>query len=161
MSAVLSLDIPMVEYFLLAVIGGAATVEDLVRRSISNWISLAALVSGIGCQVIAGGWRGAGAAALGAAAGFSVFLVFYLLGGMGGGDVKLMAGFGSMLGAWRLLQAAFWIAITGGLIAAAVLGYSALRRVLAKQQENTGRVRAIPYAPAIVIGVWLTLLSGK
>ncbi len=35
----------------------------------------------------------------GAAAGFAVFLIFYLLGGMGGGDVKLMAGFGALLGA--------------------------------------------------------------
>ena len=34
----------------------------------------------------------------GTVVGFAVFLIFYLLGGMGGGDVKLMAGFGALLG---------------------------------------------------------------
>ena len=37
-------------------------------------------------------------------AGAGVFLIFYLLGGMGGGDVKLMAGFGALLGAKLLLR---------------------------------------------------------
>ena len=40
-------------------------------------------------------------------AGAGVFLIFYLLGGMGGGDVKLMAGFGAVLGVPRLLEAPF------------------------------------------------------
>ena len=38
--------------------------------------------------------------------GAVVFLIFYLLGGMGGGDVKLMAGFGAVLGVRQLLEAA-------------------------------------------------------
>ena len=49
-------------------------------------------------QTVQHGWRGAGSALLGTLAGASVFLIFYLLGGMGGGDVKLMAGFGALLG---------------------------------------------------------------
>ena len=161
MTSTLSPDIQRIEFWMVAVIGGAATIEDLARRTISNWLSLAALVGGLGCQVFSHGWRGAATALLGSIAGFAIFLVFYLLGGMGGGDVKLVAGFGSMLGAWRLLQAALWIAIAGGLMAAAVVGCSALRRAVARKQVDAGRALAIPYAPAIAIGVWLTLLSGK
>ena len=41
-----------------------------------------------------------------------------LLGGMGGGDAKLMAGFGAVLGVKRLLEAALWIAACGGVMIA-------------------------------------------
>ena len=52
-----------------------------------------------GWQIGKSGWPGVLTALAGTAVGFAVFLIFYLLGGMGGGDVKLMAGFGALLGA--------------------------------------------------------------
>ncbi len=155
------LELARLEWWAAGLIGLAASVEDLFRRTISNWIVLAALAAGLGCQVFAKGWIGIGYGLLGAAAGFGVFMIFYLLGGMGGGDVKLMAGFGAMLGAGRLLQAAFWTALTGGLLAAGVLGFSAARRWLAPGQQEKAGPASIPYAPAIAMGVWLTLLSAK
>ena len=106
------------------------------------------------------GWRGVSVAAAGAALGFAVFLVFYLLGGMGAGDVKLMAGFGSLLGPGAILRAAWIAAVVGGLMAAA---YAAVRAV--RDRRRAGRSRqgappdAIPYAPAIVAGVWLAGLA--
>ena len=41
-------------------------------------------------------------AGIGTVAGFAVFLVFYLLGGMGGGDVKLMTAVGCLAGAGNI-----------------------------------------------------------
>ena len=58
----------------------------------------------------------------GSIAGFLVFFVFYWLGGMGGGDVKLMAGLGAVLGIERLWAAALWTAVQ---ITLAVIGLSA------------------------------------
>jgi len=102
-----------------------------------------------------------------------VFLIFYLLGGMGGGDVKLMAGFGALLGAGRLLEAALWTAGVGGLMAVGVLGWKALRQQIGKwtgwtpsqavdlaplSLEEREREASIPYAPAIALGVWLSLV---
>jgi prepilin peptidase CpaA len=156
-----SAELARLEWWVAGLVGVAASAEDLMRRTISNWIVLAALVAGVACQIAGQGWMGIGYGVAGAAAGFGVFLIFYVLGGMGGGDVKLMAGFGAMLGAGRLLQAAFWTALTGGLLAAAVLGVSALRRYLARTQPDQARPASIPYAPAIALGVWLTLLSAK
>lgn len=138
-------------------VGLAAIVEDVWRREISNWISLAALGGGFGWQIWSGGWRGAGDAALGVVAGFMVFLIFYLLGGMGGGDVKLMAGFGALLGPWRSLEAALYTAVLGALLAVLVLGVSALIRWWKKAEGSRGPV-SIPYAPAIAAGVWLALV---
>ena len=102
-----------------------------------------------------------------------MFLVFYLLGGMGGGDVKLMSGFGALLGDGRIVAAALLAAASGGLMA---LGYLAVRGVYRRSriwlgvtvpeapaaQENPGEAKpgeSIPYAPAITVGAWLALVS--
>ena len=150
------------------VIGIAATVEDLVRRQVSNWISCTALIAGFVLHLLSEGWRGGLSALLGAITGFAVFLIFYLIGGMGGGDVKLMAGFGAVLGVKRLLEAALWTGACGGVFAALAIGFSAVRGMLrvwmqheskaSKASARQGPLKSIPYAPAIAAGVWLSLV---
>ncbi len=147
-----------VEIWIAVGVGLAAIVEDLRRRTIPNWLPLMALLGGLGCRAWTGGWRGAGSAVLGAVAGFGVFLIFYLLGGMGGGDVKLMAGFGALLGVSRLPEAALWTAGVGGLMAVLALAGGACRRWLAGGGKEPSRRQSIPYAPAIAVGVWLALI---
>ncbi len=135
------------------VIGAAATIEDLRTRSVPNCYPVAALLAGCLLHTIHAGWRGAFTAAAGALAGFAVFLVFYILGGMGGADVKLMAGFGSIVGLQGLLSLAFWTALAGGLFALIVLAVAKCR------PTPTGRPHSIPYAPALAVGVCLALVS--
>src|SRR5882724_2426623 len=115
------------EFWIAGLVGVAASVEDLARRRVSNWTSLVALVGGIGCQMVRHGWMGLPLALAGAACGFLVFLIFYILGGMGAGDIKLMAGFGALLGYSKLFEAALWTAAIGGLIAVGVISYQAVR----------------------------------
>jgi prepilin peptidase CpaA len=156
------------QVWIAVLVGLAATINDLARREIANWIPVTALVSGTVWQISQHGWWGGLYALGGAAAGFGVFLVFYLLGGMGGGDVKLMSGFGALLGAGRLLEAALWTAGVGGVIAAAVLGFRALRRAVrpaslatktgGRSEAESAVAGSIPYAPAITLGVWLALV---
>lgn len=152
--------------WIAVVVGVAAIVDDLKRRQISNWISGSAFAAGLALQTMQGGWRGAGSALLGTITGAGVFLIFYLLGGMGGGDIKLMAGFGAVLGVKRLLMASLWTAGCGGLLALAVISVREVRDLLRKKgAEGTQAVKAspgadsIPYAPAIAAGVWLTLVA--
>jgi prepilin peptidase CpaA len=105
---------------------------------------------------------------LGALAGGGVFLIFYVLGGMGGGDVKLMAGFGALLGPRGILEAAVWTAGCGGILAMGVIAAGALKRAFGRTQAmaNAAALAAppatapmyIPYAPAIALGVWLSLI---
>jgi prepilin peptidase CpaA len=149
------------QVWIAVIVGVAASAEDLLRRRISNWIPAAALAAGLGYHTWEAGWRGAITALSGAACGFAVFLIFYLLGGMGGGDVKLMAGFGAVLGVGRLLEAALWTAAVGGLVAAAVVAWSAARRRSSRGDGTTRpppRAGSIPYAPAITAGAWLALI---
>jgi prepilin peptidase CpaA len=140
-------------------VGVAAIIDDLARRRIANWIPAVALVGGVAASSFERGWMGAGSSLLGAVGGFGVFLVFYLLGGMGGGDVKLMAGFGAVLGWERLIEAALWTAGCGGLIAVGTLAVAAVGDRLRKPRAGAGTaVVAIPYAPAIALGSWLSLV---
>jgi len=139
-------------------VGCSAVVEDVVRRRISNWTSGGALAAGLALHCAQQGWHGAAAAATGAALGFALFLVFYLLNGMGGGDIKLMAGFGSLLGPSTILCAAWIAAVVGGLMAAAHSASLALRPSSKNARPGT-RTDSIPYAPAIVMGVWLAELA--
>jgi prepilin peptidase CpaA len=137
----------------------AAMIDDLARRQISNWICLAALAAGFAWQIGQGGWMGAAYALAGSAAGFAVFLIFYLLGGMGGGDVKLMAGFGALLGASGVMWAALLIAAVGGIMAMGVIAWKQVWRMFGGTIEaKKGEKESIPYAPAIALGVWLSLV---
>ncbi len=142
------------------VIGLAAAIEDIARRRISNWIPITAFVAGVICLAWNRGWSGAGSAIGGAGAGFVVFLVFYCLGGMGGGDVKLMAGLGAVVGIERVLPAALWTAACGGVLAAICLAVPAIRSLGARRPNPQAPVKSIPYAPAIAVGMWLALLPG-
>ena len=158
---------------LAGAVGIAACVDDLRRRQISNWIPGSAFASGLILQTVQHGWRGAGSALLGTLAGAGVFLIFYLLGGMGGGDVKLMAGFGALLGVKRLLEAALWTAGCGGVMALAVIGTGLIRGFWSRRKsagnvvasgepgsrQSGSRADSIPYAPAITAGVWLSLVA--
>lgn len=161
------------EAWIAGIVGIAASVDDLARRRISNWIPCCACASGLVLQVTHYGWHGAVSALLGTTVGAGVFLIFYLLGGMGGGDVKLMAGFGAILGVPRLLEASLWTAGCGGLMAVLVLAANSLRQWHARQRapqnakaneagsgaaKASRRVECIPYAPAIAAGVWLSLV---
>lgn len=159
------------QVWISGVVGVAAIVDDVARRKIANWIPCSAFAAGLILQTIQGGWRGAGAALAGTAAGAGVFLIFYLMGGMGGGDVKLMAGFGAVLGVKRLLEAALWTAGCGGLLAALVIVAGYVREIWRTRRpakvetavagsESRRKLKAdsIPYAPAIAAGVWLSLV---
>ena len=145
-----------------AVVGIIATAEDLWRRRISNVITGCAFGAGVCARTVIYGLDGALGAVLGALLGAALFLVFFLAGGMGGGDIKLMGGFGAVVGSSQIVLAAVMAAILGAAIALAYLGVAAARR-LAAVRHKTGRGQplrrlTIPYAPAITLGVWLSFV---
>ena len=121
-------------------LGCLAAFDDLRRNAVSNWINWRALTGRIALPRDTPRMGGARPGGRGShLLGFAVFLVFYWLGAMGGGDVKLMAAFGALLGPSGILLAALLAAPIGALIAAACLAWNRRRR-------------SIPYAPAIVLG---------
>ena len=129
-------------------LGCAAVVSDLRSRTIPNWLSGGGVMAGVVCGMWTAGVRGASMSLAGALVGFAMFLLWHWAGGLRGGDVKLMAAFGALLGPSEIITAAVLAAIAG-----AMLGL-----VVAVCRPRTV---SIPYAPAIVTGVWLVLLGRR
>jgi prepilin peptidase CpaA len=108
----------------LAIVLIAAAVSDLRRGKVFNWITYPALVAGLVLAVAEGAAGGEISRTLidhllGLGFGFGVMFAAYVLGGMGGGDVKLMAAVGLMTGwpdALYALVYAFMVAAALGLI---------------------------------------------
>ena len=119
----------------------AAAAIDLRTRLVPNALTGAAAVSGIALAVTGFGQVGVAGALAGGLLGLTLMLPGYLFGATGGGDVKLLAASGTLLGPERILIAFFIMAIGGGLIA---LATAAARRRF--------RNETFAYAPAIAIG---------
>jgi prepilin peptidase CpaA len=151
----------------------AAAWTDLRNRRIPNVLTLSGFGFAIALRLLAG--PGAGIDGVtGALLAFVLCLPFFVLGVLGGGDVKLLMALGAFTGPRDLLVAMLLIASIGGIIAAvdaarrgillpvlyncgnilkhwATLGRRGSNRSLA----TTGAL-AIPYGVAIAVGslVW-------
>jgi prepilin peptidase CpaA len=81
---------------LAATLVAAAT--DVWKFKVHNFLTLPLLVSGLLYHGSVGGLAGVGTSLLGILFGFGILFVFYLMGGIGAGDVKLLAAIGAWLG---------------------------------------------------------------
>ena len=95
--------------------GGDAT--DLKVRRIPNWLVVPFLLAGLAGSVVTGGWAGLGNSMLGLILGGFTTGVFYILGGMGMGDVKLCAAIGAWVGPEQMGLALVAIGLAGGVLA--------------------------------------------
>jgi prepilin peptidase CpaA len=98
----------------------AGSVTDVRERRIPNLITGPAVVAGLMLHTIYGGWRGLGDSTLAGLIAGGIFLIFFLAGGMGAGDVKLMTAVGCIAGLSPLPLVVIATALAGGLFALAV-----------------------------------------
>ncbi len=87
---------------------------------VPNWITFPMILSGLVYQTYVGGVEGFGAGILGMVVGLLTLLPLYAVGGMGAGDVKLMAGIGAWLG-WEITFAAFCVSVVVGAVMAVIM----------------------------------------
>src|SRR5580704_14199298 len=81
-----------------AAFAGGAAVYDLRTKKIPNWISGTGIALGVLLHLLLGGVAQAGWSILAGVAAGLLFLLFYLAGGMGAGDVKLITAIGCLVG---------------------------------------------------------------
>lgn len=115
-----------------------ATVTDLRRREIPDGIPVGLFSLALGAKCLGlhpAEWWDIG---LGAGAAFALSAALFAAGGLGGGDVKLLAALGAALGGRALLPFVLVTAIVGGLVALV------LRR---------RGVEEIAYAPVMLAGL--------
>ncbi len=70
-----------------------------------------------------GGFQGMLFSLAGLGTGFGLFIFFYLAGGMGAGDVKLMAAIGAIVGAYGALVSGILAILVGGVYALGAMCY--------------------------------------
>jgi prepilin peptidase CpaA len=98
-----------------------ATITDVRHQMIYNWNTYPGILLGFGLR-----WFDGGAAALeDSVKGFAVcgglMLVCFVLFGLGGGDLKLIAMIGAFLGFERGVEALLWTLVVGGILGGIVI----------------------------------------
>jgi prepilin peptidase CpaA len=157
-------------------IAALACATDVRSARIPNWLTLGAMVAGLGVHALVPGGHGIAAAALGLIVGLLVFFPFFALGALGAGDVKLMAALGAWVGAAAVVNVALFGAVAGGVLAILVaLWHGYLRRAfrnlrtlfahwwlvgikpLPELTLDKGQGLRLPYALPIMAGLVVTL----
>ena len=115
----LSIDVFLIIF--LSIILIAAAVNDLRFQKIPNLLTYPAMGIALGYHFIISGPDGLLFSAGGLALGIAVFILPYLMGGMGAGDAKLMGAVGTILGAKGVFAAFLFTAIAGGVYALILL----------------------------------------
>src|SRR5262249_5512954 len=107
----------------------AACATDLRSRRIPNMLTFGAAAAAFVFALCTGGWSALAFSCLGWIVGASVFLLPFSLGGLGAGDVKLLAA----LGAWLGPHDAIWLALYTGVVGAIAAAIVALAKGYLKQ----------------------------
>jgi prepilin peptidase CpaA len=81
----------------------AAVVTDLKWLRIPNWLTVPAFLIAIVFYGLTDGWSGLFFSFGGFATGFGILFLLWVIGGGGGGDVKLMGAVGAWVGALPVL----------------------------------------------------------
>lgn len=155
-----------------------AIFTDIRSRRIPNWLVLPFMAAGIAVSGWLGGWHEIAQSLEGLALGALLYGILCWLGGMGMGDVKLVAAIGAWIGPQQLLFALVMTAMAGGIMA---LCWAAFGGFLGELFQGTGdlvvgfgrrglrphpelvldnpRTRKMPYAPAIAVGTLISFFS--
>lgn len=128
---------------------GAGAVVDLRTRRVPDRVTLALAAAGLALAAAGFGRVGVAAACAGALTGLVLMLPGYLFGATGGGDVKLLAAAGTLLGPGDTAWAFLATLLAGGALALVV----AVRR-----RRLRGADTSFAYAPAICAGVTLAVV---
>lgn len=107
--------------FVLLMVLGICMCTDLRSQKIYNAVLLPAFIFALGYYLLTAGVSGVLFSLKGGLVGLMLFLLPYLLGGIGAGDVKLLAIVGALKGTEFVFYSFILTSIVGGIIALLVL----------------------------------------
>jgi len=106
---------------LLVILILMAAAYDWKYRRIPNWLTLTGVVAGLAANTTLTGIGGAWLSASGIGFALLIYLPLYALRALGGGDVKLMAAIGALVGPFAWWAIFVYTALIGGVIALVVI----------------------------------------
>jgi prepilin peptidase CpaA len=107
----------------LAVVLGAAMCTDIRSARIPNWLTFSAMGFALVGHGWLGGLEGASFGLAGLGTGLGLFLILYVSGSIGAGDVKLMAAVGAFTGPYGALVSGLLAVLVGGVYALGAMWY--------------------------------------
>jgi prepilin peptidase CpaA len=144
-------------------------ITDLKSRKIYNKVLFPTLVIAFLVNFLVHSWTGVSASLWGFLLGLGILLVPFLLGGIGAGDVKLLAVIGALKGSVFVFTAAIYMALVGGIIALVIILmkkgrakgflYHLIARKNGIQIPYDKSSVTFPYGVAIVSGALFTLYT--
>ncbi|MFL0267691.1 A24 family peptidase [Candidatus Clostridium radicumherbarum] len=151
-------------------------ITDLRVRKIYNKIIFPILFSVFVLQIILNGFSGLKVSLLGFALGIAILIIPFILGGLGAGDVKLLALIGALKGGLFAINTALYMCIIGGAIALIIilfhketinfiksLFYFLVGLISGHRYKlvfsTTPFIQKFPYSIAIAGGALISLLS--
>ncbi len=163
-------DVALPAIFIIVML--SAALYDVRTRRIPNRLTVGAMILGLALGALSG-WGGIVAAVEGLGLALLITAPLLLLGGLGGGDAKLLMAAGAFLGPSRFLLSLLPVALIGGLLA---VGAALFTGQLGAVLQSTGRTLAsmvslgqagerrqlgdagglaVPYGVAIALGcIW-------
>lgn len=105
----------------LLVLMAIAAVSDARRGRIPNAITYPGILLAMALHGVSDGWSGLELAAKGFLFCGGLMMICFVLFGIGGGDVKLVAMMGAFLGSQRGIEALLWTFLIGSVVAVAVI----------------------------------------
>lgn len=175
---------PWVVWLVSAVLVEAAIIDGRQLR-VPNWLTYHFMVGGLAFACWSGGREAFLLSLAGVGVGLLTLLPLYAIGGMGAGDVKLMAGMGAWMGPALTLGAFVGTALVGGVLGLAMIvasgemlhhwalfqtiGHEILSirnpsQLAQRASERKPRMTLLPYGIPIAIGsiaffAWMRLYS--
>lgn len=121
---------------------------DVRTRHIPNLLTFPAAACACVVALQQLGWTGLMTSALGWCVGCALFFPFFVLRGLGAGDVKLAAAIGAWLGPWPAMWMALYSMIAGGVLALVVaVGTGYLRVAVDNVYQLLAHFRVVGFRP--------------
>jgi prepilin peptidase CpaA len=130
------LDVLAVSRLAVMLIGACACVTDWRSRKIPNVLTLGAALAAFVVFGVMLGFKGFLTSLSGWLVGCLLFLPWFLLRGMGAGDVKLLAALGAWVGPSLVVWVALYAAVAGGILAVGVTLYTGYMRTMLRNVWN-------------------------
>ncbi|MBF8983818.1 prepilin peptidase [Lutibacter sp. B2] len=164
---------------ILVIILTICVITDIKERKIYNKVLFPCLILTLISHILLGGWSNLYTSFIGFFTGLFILIIPYFLGGIGAGDVKLLALIGAIKGPSFVFYTAIYMGIAGGMIAFILLLYQKRLYTTLKSllyyiyslkhgvkmhlsSNNDTLTNAYPYGIAIAIGAVFTLfLEGR
>jgi prepilin peptidase CpaA len=163
----------MPAFLVLALMLTIAVYIELKEMRIPNWLTLSGMSLGLLISYLHG-TNAFVSSIVGLLIGFGFLFIFYVFGGVGGGDVKLMGAAGALMGAALIKPALVYTAFIGAFLAVMMvvwrkdfwmrIAWGIKRLAFWRKSDEAGLEPpapiAVPYGMAIALGCLLALLVG-